>query len=498
MPPIGLAYVAAAVQNAGYITQVIDAIGSAIHKYTRVDKDPQTLHYGLTVLEIVDRIHPDTDVVGISILFSREWLMCREVITAIRVRFPNIKIIAGGEHITACAEYSLQNCPAIDVAVVGEGEETILELLKSLIANEPLRTVAGIVFRENNHCVRTPPRKRIKHIDAIQEPAWELFPLNEYISSSSSVGFDLGRSAPLLASRGCPFRCTFCSNPLMWGTTWVARTPELVIAEMKAHMERYKVTNFDFYDLTAIVKKEWIVDFCKLILAEKMEITWQLPSGTRSEALDSETLDWLYRSGCRSIVYAPESGSKEELARIKKKVIPERMLESMHACYKKGIRTKANIIFGLPGSTYKDVFFTLIFIVRMAWVGVNDVGCFSFSPYPGSELAEDLLKNNKITYNDEYFYNLSRFSNFLKTTSYHEHFSGFQLGVFNFTGMSLFYGSSILFRPKRLLDLLRAVFFADSMKSSLARSLSNLRKRKIAQKRLAQGSSNTIELVDVK
>src|SRR5439155_4419084 len=108
--------------------------------------------------------------------------------------------------------------------------------------------------------------------------------IEKYIDNACTYGANLGRSMPILASRGCPFECTFCSSPQMWTTRWSARKPEFVLAEMKKYIQRYCVTNFDFYDLTAIVKKQWIADFCRLLIDERVNVTWQLPSGTRSEA----------------------------------------------------------------------------------------------------------------------------------------------------------------------------------------------------------------------
>ena len=188
---------------------------------------------------------------------------------------------------------------------------------------------------------------------------------------------------PILASRGCPYQCTFCSSPLMWTTRWSARKPEAVLAEMKDYMRRYRVTNFDFYDLTAIVKRSWIVDFCRLLIAEGLDITWQLPTGTRSEAIDEEVARLLHASGCRIISYAPESGSRAELARIKKKVDPDRMIASMRGARRAGLTIKTNFVFGFPGSTWRDVRHSFAFLARLAVIGVDDVNVVSVLALPG-------------------------------------------------------------------------------------------------------------------
>ena len=93
---------------------------------------------------------------------------------------------------------------------------------------------------------------------------------------------------PVMASRGCPYQCTFCSNPAMWTTRWIPRDPDLLLDEMQFYQKNYGAENFDFYDLTAIVKKSWIIDFCNKIEEREMKFTWQLPSGTRTEAIDGE------------------------------------------------------------------------------------------------------------------------------------------------------------------------------------------------------------------
>src|SRR6185369_13247431 len=168
----------------------------------------------------------------------------------------------GGEHVTACPEYTLNDCPAVNACVIGEGEETFLELLKA----PRLSGVAGLAYREAGRPVLTAARARVRDVDAIAEPDWEVFPLERYIDAGQTYGADLGRCMPILASRGCPYECTFCSSPSMWTTLWRARKPELVAAEMQKYMSRYAVTNFDFYDLTAIVDRAWILRFCKLLV----------------------------------------------------------------------------------------------------------------------------------------------------------------------------------------------------------------------------------------
>ena len=229
-------------------------------------------------------------------------------------------IVLGGEHATAVPELCLEDAPALHACALGEGEETVVELLEACVGRTALADVAGIVFRTPDGPRRTAPRARIRDVDRIPAPRWDLTPIERYLDGGFSFGVDRGRTMPLLATRGCPYRCTFCSSPRMWTTRYTTRAPALVVDEIEDYVHRYRVENIDFYDLTAIVKRDWILEFCRLLDARGLRITWQLPSGTRSEALDEPVLRAMYRSGCRNVSYAPESGSERTLEAIKKKV----------------------------------------------------------------------------------------------------------------------------------------------------------------------------------
>jgi anaerobic magnesium-protoporphyrin IX monomethyl ester cyclase len=491
VPPVGLAYIGGSLKTAGHTVIGVDAVGAAVHQYTRVHQSPNALLHGLTTEEIIAQIPKDSEIIGVSCMFSVEWLYTRALIEAIRGAFPNVLLIVGGEHITACPEYSLQTCTVIDVGILGEGEEGILELIEAYSSGRPFAEIKGVVFRQDGIVTVNPSRSRVRRIDEIPEPDWTIFPVREYIENALTHGANLGRTMPILGSRGCPYQCTFCSNPAMWTTLWVARKPENVIAEIKKYMVEYKATNFDFYDLTAIVKKDWILEFCDLLQKENLNITWQLPSGTRSEAIDGEVARALYASGCRIINYAPESGSDEELKRIKKKVKVDRMLESMRSVHKEGMQIKVNFIFGLPGSSWKDIRKTFKFILQLAWLGVEDVACFGFSPYPGSELFRELIKSGRISLNDEYFQNLLAYTDPANAVSYVDFLSARRLSMVNMIGMAFFYGSSWLIRPHRGLKVAWSFLVKDTS-TKLTMALSHRSRKRMAMN-LAR--SNTLDTV---
>ena len=286
-PPLGLAYVAGTLQDAGYEVDVIDAVGEspdARHPY-----DNDCFLYGLSPQQTIDRIDPDCDIIGVAAGFSFEWPSCQELIALIRERFPDALLVGGGEHVTAMPGHSLSESE-LDIGVLGEGEETVLEIARSYASGKlDPAAIEGIVYKTKDGAVVTNPRRaRTRQIDGIPWPAWNLLPIESYLERGYGFGINRGRSMPVMASRGCPYQCTFCSNPQMWTTRWIARDADLLLDELEHYQREFGAENFDFYDLTAIVKKSWIVDFCRKIKERNLTFTWQLPSGTRSEAIDHE------------------------------------------------------------------------------------------------------------------------------------------------------------------------------------------------------------------
>jgi radical SAM superfamily enzyme YgiQ (UPF0313 family) len=401
-PPLGLAYVAAALREAGFAYRVIDATGAALDAVSPYPDRTDFMMQGLTVDETVRRIPAAADVIGVSCMFSTLWPLTHRVAVAIREKFPRALLVLGGEHGTAVPEHVLATSP-FDVVVLGEGEETFVELLRARQAGRPLGAVKGIAYRDNGRVATTGLSERRRDVDAIAPPDWASFPIGEYIDRHQTNGINLGRSMPILGTRGCPFQCTFCSNPAMWTQRWIARNPRLLADEMERYLREYGVTNFDFQDLTAIVKRQWIVDFCRELIGRNLNITWQMPSGTRAEVFDAEVADLLYRSGCRALAFAPESGSPEILKAVKKQVDLTHMLAAMRAAVRRGLKLSCFIVIGFPDDTPGTLRQTLRLIRRMAVLGVYDVAVSKFVPYPGSALFRRLQREGKLQLDDAFF-----------------------------------------------------------------------------------------------
>jgi len=467
MPPLGLAYVAASLEQAGHRVTIVDAFGMALERYTPFG--PVYLR-GVSNAEAVAAIPADTDVIGVSCMFSCQWPATRLLIAEIKRRFPTIPIVMGGEHANGLPEFSLSQAP-LDVVVRGEGEETAVHLMDYFAGNARLEDIPGIVFLRDGQPVSTGPRKRIRDIDTIPTPAWHLVDVERYMRYNQPHGAAQGRFVPMLATRGCPFECAFCTSPGMWTQRWIARDPKLVVDEIESYMQRYDATDFQFEDLTAVVRRAWIVDFCQEILTRELRITWQLPSGTRSEAIDAEVARLMKKAGCHEFCYAPESGCPETLRIIKKKVSLDKLNQSARDAISAGIVVGCYFIIGFPSERLGNILRTYKAIARCAVLGFSTVNVNTFSPQPHTELYYQLVKQGKITLNDEYFFSLFTFQDHGRLqTSYNEHLRNWQLSVLAKLGMALFFGVSFLCRPWRLAEVLIDPFRAKS-KSKLGKHL---------------------------
>ena len=454
VPPLGPAYVAAALEQAGHRVSVIDALGEALSsRYPAAH--PALVAYGLTIPEIVRRIPADTQGVGLSVMFSQLWPHVEAIVQAIRRRFPVVPIFVGGEHATATWSYLLEHCPEVTLCVLGEGELTAVAVAEWIDGRRRIEDVGGIARRVDGKPHLNEARTRVGQPEQLPRPAWHLFPLESYLSRGLGHGVNRGRSIPMLATRGCPFQCTFCSSPAMWTTRYATRPPADVVDEIQSHVARYGISNVDFEDLTAIIKRSWILEFCRELERRNVRITYQLPSGTRSEALDRGVLEALSRTGCRNITYAPESGSTRTLDRIKKRVHLDRMLESMRIAAELGMVVKVNMIIGFPFEERRDIWATLRFCMELAKAGVDDIPLYTFVPYPGTELYDEMRREGLVAeMNNDYFASLG-FMDVSQTPSFCKGIGSAELNFYRTGGMMAAAALAYAAHPSRMLRTFR-------------------------------------------
>jgi anaerobic magnesium-protoporphyrin IX monomethyl ester cyclase len=242
----------------------------------------------------------------------------------------------------------------------------------------------------------------------------------------------------------------------MWTTRYVMREIPLVVDEIEHYQTNFGADNIDFYDLTAIIKKSWIIEFCHEIKRRDLKFSWQLPSGTRSEAMDAQVMYEMASSGCMNVTHAPESGSPRVLKEIKKKVVLPRLFESISEAKKNGIFVKCNLIVGFPRETRRGMLQSVWCAVRFAFLGVDDTAIYPFSPYPSTELYDYLRKTGAIPeLGRPYFESLMTYVDLQQHSNYCENVAPVQISLYRVVGMSLFYSISYLLHPSRLLRTMR-------------------------------------------
>lgn len=454
-PPLGIAYLAAYARQRGHEVHVVDAVGEAVTRVRPWPHRARRLLQGLDVAETVSRVPPDSGVIGVSCMFTHSWPMVRGLLGALKDAFPAAKLIAGGEHVTALAPQVLAETP-VDVCVLGEGELTLVELLEAFAwGEENLATVAGIAYRgPGGRATTTTSRARIRDVDSLPWPAWDLVDPMAYQAGEVFMGPKGGRSMPMLATRGCPYRCAFCASPRMWTQLWRPRSPGLIVDEMQALMQRFGADDFQFQDLTMIVRRDWIIALCREIISRKLNVRWSLPVGTRAEAVDREVADLLLASGCRHVTFAPESASARILAAVEKRVNLGRIERSIQDSLDAGLQVCLFMIVGFPDETASDTRATLRWLRRMAWRGVHEVAVSTFVPLPGTRMYDDLQRVSPFQVNDDFCHWMTGATSLLTVRSWNPRLGAKRLLLVKLWAMMSFYAVAFLRRPSRLLRLL--------------------------------------------
>ncbi len=454
VPSIGLAYVNGYLRKFGYEPLLVDGQSGGHNRLTSLDKYPGYQIQGLTFDEMFEQLPSGIQVFGVTAMFSAEWPLARDLMNEIKQRYPDAIVVAGGEHISAVPEYSLRDCEGLDYCVCGEGEHIFFELCEAVTNHIDIRDIPGIAYlTEGGEFVKASTVTRIRNIDSIPWPHWPDGYLEKFWASGKSFGVQTERDMPLMTTRGCPYQCTFCSNKDMWTTRYVMRDIDDVVEEVKHYYEKYNVTSFQIYDLTAITKRKWFLEFLHRIIELNLPVEWSFPSGTRSEVLDEEILNLLKKVGTSYLCYAPESGSERILKDIKKQIKLDNVIASVKSANRAGLTTRVNLVIGFPTETRSDIYKTLWLAIKCVVSGVDDLQPYIFNPYPGSQLFNECLESEAITIDDEYYLSISRQNsdilNFNPVTFNH-HIPNWELAFYRLSMTLLCYGLSYLLYPSRI------------------------------------------------
>lgn len=365
IPPQPLIYLGAVLRENGYKCSLLDA--NALH-----------LSMDETINRILERSPKYVGISAPTMLISTAAKLSK----MLKEKNSDIVTMVGGPHISAVPEETMSRYPGIDIGVIGEGEVTILELLKALKDGMDLGSVKGLIYRDKGETVITAPRPYMKDLDTIPFPAWDMLPdLTAHYQQSASR---IGRlpNVSIVTSRGCPFQCIFCARNV-FGNVTRAHSADYLINMIKRLKDEYKIRSISFEDENFVVYKERLEEFCHKFIEEKLDITWDCASHVNS--VNPETLALMKKAGCWQINYGIESGSQRILDFIKKGSTLERIKKALKMTKEAGIITKGYFIIGHPTETMESIQETIDFTKKI------DLDIFQMShmiPFPGTELYD--------------------------------------------------------------------------------------------------------------
>ena len=377
-PPLGLASLAAVLEKDGHQIEILDANALQLSEYDVVEKVDGADIIGITAM---------TPIINSAIQIAK----------GIKQNNPDCTIILGGPHATTLPEETLNNASEIDIIVKGEGEETIVELCNTLEGDGHIEDVRGIVYRNNGVIKSTPTRPPIMNLDSLPFLAYHLLPLDKY-----KLHPPHGREYPvmaMLASRGCPYNCIFCSKSV-FGSKLRCQSPERTVSEIVYLKERFKVKEIAFYDDIFTLNKKRTVQFTKELEEQNPDIPWTCEA--RVNLINEEILREMKKAGCYMIAYGIESGNQMILNNLRKKITIEQIKSAIETTHKAGIQSVGYFMLGSPGETPETIRQTIDFAKSLPL----DFAQFAITiPFPGTDLYNLYLDSgNKNTKWDDFIY----------------------------------------------------------------------------------------------
>jgi len=359
-PPLGLAFLAGALESAGIHVQILDLV---VFPYSR--------HH---IKQIISEFDPHlVGATAVTMNFSH----AASVLEDVRSLAPNVLTVMGGPHVSFCAQETLTDCPQIDVIVVGEGEETIVELARSYQNRQSWNRIKGLVFRTRDGIVSTAPRDPIANLDELTDPARHLIPLGRYRA--------LGLPISITTSRGCPFECIFCVGRKMVGAKVRYRSPGKVVDEL-AYINSLDFHQINIADDLFTASKKHCLAICDEIIHRQLDVQWT--SFARVDTVSKSLLKRMKQAGCTAVSFGVESGSPVILKTIKKKITLEQVINAVELCNQVGITPQASFILGLPGENEHTLQETVTFAERLKSMGVLH-GYHLLAPFPGTDVREN-------------------------------------------------------------------------------------------------------------
>ena len=379
LAPLGLAYVAAALEKNGYPVEIYDnyLLGRSIEEVKAEIRKRQPEIVGITCS---------------SLTYSR----CVEMAKAVKEAYPYCKVIVGGPHASYMPETLLQHSE-VDYVVVGEGEAAIVKLVASILKGDPKGisvVIPGVACKIASEVVTT-PQQFISDLDTVPFPARHLLPMKMYDRALPYI--DVKPVDTMSVLRGCPYQCVYCETRELWGTSCRAFSPQRVIDEIKNMTQNYGTKGIYFVGDNFTINKNRTIELCRKIKENKFDLKWTCE--TRADLVNKEVLSDMKSAGCQTIFFGVESGSERIQKKLNKNIDLQEVKRTFELCKQVGIRTATSFMLGIPGETVEDMHTTFKYAKSLN----ADICMFNiYIACPGSKLYDEVVSQHLYDQMDNY------------------------------------------------------------------------------------------------
>ncbi len=370
LPPLGIASLAAVCREAGKTVSIVDAVAERLSL-------EETARRVAALRPAAAGISAAT--VGIENAGRLAGLL--------KEALPRTAVIVGGPHVTAVPGKTLSLFGAIDVAVIGEGERTILDLLDTLGRGGDLSTVRGIAFRREGGVTVTPPRPFVEDLDSLPIPAYDLLPDLARLYRPAAHNFKRLPSTSMITSRGCPGRCIFCDLKT-FGNRCRRNSIPYTMRVVERLISDFGIRDVRIPDDTFVIDRAHVLSFCGEIVRRGLDISWSCQA--RVNLVDPELLRAMRRAGCWQVDYGIESGSRKILETLRKGITPAQALRALRWTRDAGIQAKGYFMIGSPGETPETIRETIAFARKAA---LDSFQVSFFTPFPGSPVYDEIARH---------------------------------------------------------------------------------------------------------
>ena len=374
--PVGIAHLATYLKEKGMEVMIIDMIAERRNILIQFG---DLYRNGMTDEELILKLKNfKPDFVGISSMFTAQSDNLHHIAKVIKQNI-NTNIVVGGVHVSSCVHKVLED-KNIDYAIVGEGEEAFLNIIKN-----------------GKYSVDKIYTSKVD-IKTLPIPDYSLFNMNKYFETLSPWTYIEKRCMSIVTSRGCPYKCTFCSIHNSMGRNWRGKNAKDVLSELKILKEKYSVEHIFIEDDNITFDEERAIEIFNGM--SEIELTWETPNGIRVDTLTPKLLDAIKASGCKKLVISIESGCQKFLDKvINKKLDLEKVKEVAKLIYERDIDLASFYIFGIPGETKETLTESVNYAKYLAKnYGVRPYFLFA-SPLPNTDMWRNAEKNGYLKTN---------------------------------------------------------------------------------------------------